>query len=210
MGRSRAALLAFLVAFAGISTADTPTTFRAAKRAMARVYEDHRVTFYCGCNFLAGRSIDAEGCGYVPERETVRSRRIEWEHVVPAARLVEKFECKNREWCRDNVPDFRRAEADPMNLVPAIGELNAVRRDYGFGIIRGEPRRWGRCDFEVESGVAEPAQPIRGDIARIWLYMANRYQLILTQEEWWRFVEWSDADPIDSWERERRRRIEDL
>jgi deoxyribonuclease-1 len=48
---------------------------------------------------------------------------------------------------------------------------------------------------------------VRGDIARIYFYMRDRYQLRLSKGETRLLEVWSRADPVDAWELERNRRI---
>ncbi len=46
---------------------------------------------------------------------------------------------------------FRYMQADMYNLVPAVGEINGLRSNYGFGIIPGEKREFGPCDMILRS-----------------------------------------------------------
>ena len=89
-------------------------------------------------------------------------------------------------------------EADMMNLYPAIGELNGDRSNYPFGIIEGEERIYGKCDFERLNRVIEPTPKIRGDIARKYFYFENKWNMPLTNEERSLFEKWNENDPIDS------------
>ena len=65
-------------------------------------------------------------------------------------------------------------------------------------MIRGEPREYGRCDFEVGPSLVEPKASIRGDIARTYLYMAWGYpdKVKLSDEERAQYEEWDQRDPI--------------
>ena len=70
----------------------TALTFEDAKRWLyQRVYFDHRKTFYCGCDYAkaAGSAgeIDLASCGVVLRQDPERARRLEVEHVLPAARF---------------------------------------------------------------------------------------------------------------------------
>lgn len=136
-------------------------------------------TVYCGCRFdPSSNAVDRKECGYVPAKETVRARRIEWEHVTPADAFGKQRPCwkkGGRAYCRQADPMFRRMEADLNNLLPAIGELNAIRSNHPYGTVSGEPRRFGKCDFEVVGGVAEYRPEVAGMIARIRLYMYMAY-----------------------------------
>lgn len=203
-------LLCLLILLPAIAFAE-PATFAQAKRALAAIYADHPVTFYCGCTFNES-GIDSASCGLVPRRQPERASRVEWEHVVPAHVLGGDLPCwqeGGRGACRSD-PLFREMESDMHNLVPAVGELNGDRSNFRYGIILGEPRQYGACDFEVDfsARVAEPKPEIRGDIARTYFYMADRYGLELSPLQQALFRHWANLDPLDDWERERADRVE--
>lgn len=107
---------------------------------------------------------------------------------------------------------YRLIESDMYNLVPAIGLINQKRSNLNYGIVPGEKRAFGSCDFEVSGNIVEPAPEIRGDIARTYFYMRDAYpdRVKLTPEEERRFKKWDKSDPVDNWECERCRRIEKL
>ncbi len=206
-----------------------PPSFQEAKLLAMEVYADHRETLYCGCAFDEHKVVLPESCGYVPRQNGERARRVEWEHVVPAATFGRHRACWRDETCRDEAgravtgraccaaldPEFRAMEADLQNLVPAIGELNLDRSDRWFGLVPGESRAYGRCDFEVDvrENVVEPRESVRGDVARIALYMHAAYgesALPLSDDALFLLWEWQAADPPDAWERERNSRIGEL
>ena len=103
-------------------------------------------------------------------------------------------------------------ESDMYNLVPAVGLINQKRSNLRYGLISGEKRAFGSCDFEVSGNIAEPAPEIRGDIARIYFYMNNAYpeRIKLDSKEKKMLLKWDKSDPVDKWECERCRRIERL
>jgi deoxyribonuclease-1 len=203
----------------------TQTSFNRSKRALAAIYAEHRITFYCGCSFDANRDVDLASCAYVPKKDNRDARRIAWEHVVPAQALGHSLpawreghpDCvdrkgrrfRGRNCARKTSVEFRTMEADMYNLVPAIGEVNRLRSSFAMGEIPGEPRELGQCDFEVGDSVVEPREAIRGDIARTYLYMDRAYPSagILDDKSRSMFDTWSRADPVDAWECERARRI---
>ncbi len=170
---------------------------------------------YCGCAFdPATRSVAPAACGFAPDKpwgdDDARGTRIEWEHVVPAARVVQALGCSSRAACRSNEA-FRLAENDPYNLLPALGSLNARRSNRPYAELPGEPRAYGRCDFELEQhreqrqhlGRVEPPDDIKGDVARISLYYAQRHGLQLSDAEIQQFQAWSAQDPVSAEERYR-------
>src|SRR5690606_461782 len=100
-------------------------------------------------------------------------------------------------------------EGDMHNLVPAIGEVNSDRSDFEFGVLPGEPSRYGACPIEIDfkARIAEPRDKVKGDIARIYFYMADRYNLRLSRQQQQLFLAWDKLDPVDDWERTRDQRI---
>lgn len=183
-----------------------------------------RLTFYCGCSYDSKKNVDQSSCGYVPGKDKKRAKRVEWEHIVPAAVLGES----SKEWkygspdCVDRIGRhfkgrkcaskmnraFQLMQADMYNLVPAIGEINSVRSDFSYGEIPGEKREFGKCDFEIDNGIAEPADSIKGDIARIYMYMNSAYPGlgIINEKNRAMFEKWNLSDPPD--EKECRKGLE--
>jgi deoxyribonuclease-1 len=220
-----------LIFFPALSLAGGNTTnqsFSKAKRLLLNeVYADHRLTFYCDCPYTSKERVIFQADKFSPAvKHRKRADRIEWEHVVPAHAFGQSF----REW-REGDPDcvdkkgkafkgrncaqkvnmeYRYMQADMYNLVPAIGQVNALRSNYSYAMIPGEPRRFGNCDMEIEDNKAEPRPEIRGDIARIYFYMDDAYpnRGVISRKNKKLFEAWDKADPIDDWERERARRIE--
>lgn len=203
-----------------------PRDFNEAKSILRKLYAQGE-EIYCGCRYDLERKdrIDTTACGY--KGQGARSRRIEWEHVVPASVFGQRFtewksghpSCvrqghmeKGRNCARETSEEFARMEADLYNLLPSLGELNAARSNYPYGEVAGEPRKFGSCDFEVEHKIAEPRREIRGDLARIYFYMDARYPgfAIVNKSNEGLLSAWDREDPMDAAERQRLRRIEEL
>ena len=197
----------------------SPLTFTEAKRELRALYADgqHR-SIYGDCPFQ-GWSLDWSRCCLDPEPGP--RRRLEWEHAVPAAALGRHLpswkrghaRCidsrgkrfRGRRCARLASSWFRQVEGDLHNLFPAIGVLNEARADHGIGLVAGEPRRWGRCDFEVAAGRVEPREGARGDIARAYLYMNAAYPEVKVMDASLGelLLQWHRSDPPDAWERRR-------
>ena len=94
----------------------------------------------------------------------------------------------------------------------AVGEINALRSNYSFGIIPGEMREFGECDMEIQNRKAEPQPHVRGNIARIYFYMDWAYpgHGIISKKNQRLFKAWDKEDPVDAWECERCKRIEQI
>jgi deoxyribonuclease-1 len=227
-----AILVAALAVQLGPARADPPSnpvsSFSKAKRiARDVIYEDHRTTLYCSCMYMpnsrgTGGKIGNLECGYEPRKNVTRGKRLEWEHIMPAAIFGRPRSCwteghklcvrdgkafHGRACCKKVDDEFKRIEADLHNLAPAVGELNGDRSAKPYGLIAEEIREYGACDFEVDKRLAEPEEDIRGDVARVWFYMSETYGISLDPAVREMLSGWSDADPPDTWERERDDRI---
>ena len=204
-------------------------SFSKSKKLLEKiVFADYRKDFYCGCSFDSDKNIDLSFCGYSARKNKKRAKRIEWEHVVPAENFGRYFtewrnghtDCKNSKGtnfqgrkCAAKVnQEFRYMEADLYNLVPAGGEMNADRSNKQYGMIDGESRKYGKCDFEVNEKNAEPRPEIRGDIARVYFYFAAAYSKIgiLSDKQRKLFEVWDKEDPVDKKECEIARKIKKL
>lgn len=178
--------------------------------------------------------VKPQECGYQPRNPVTKSgkpnertTRIEWEHIMPAHvfggqldEWVNKTaypECKKsngkyltgRDCAYKLNPDFKRAHDDLNNLAPAVGELNGDRSNYHFAHLAGEPRVYGQCDFEVnfEKDLAEPANHVKGDIARTYFYMIEMHDAVVSSETLSLMLYWNLLDPVSEWECQRNQRI---
>jgi len=211
-----------------------PTSFNSAKKFLADLHEEigHLETIYCGCPYkrtpTSGGRVDREACGLVTRSNETRSKRVEWEHVVPASWFGQPRACwalketaypecvgkSGRKCCEDVNTDFDLAHNDPNNLFPSSGEVNADRSNHPYGLVDDEPRVYGQCDAElmaVPTGgkVFEPAEgKVRGIVARAMLYMAQVYgaDVRLPMETVW---EWHTENPPEEWEVKRAQLIAD-
>lgn len=197
-----------------------PLDFNDAKRALRRLTsEELRREVYCGCRFDERLEIDFTDCEaahpYQPvEPARERAHRVEWDHVLPASWLYHERPCARehprgtdaRRYCREHDSWFRFAEGDMHNLVPAIGQINALRENYPYAELEGEDHIAG-CDFEVHGRQVEPREAVRGDLARATLYMASTYDVPLRDELRAMLERWHREDPPSDAERRRHDRI---
>ena len=81
------------------SLTNPATSFLNAKKtARDVIYADRRITFYCSCAYTpnptgASGKIDVVGCSYANEENKKRGKVLEWEHVMPAARIGSHRDC---------------------------------------------------------------------------------------------------------------------
>lgn len=177
---------------------------------------DGEGTFYCGCYWRwvgeSGGLVDTASCGYEVRAQQSRAKRIEWEHVVPAWVMGHQRQCwqnGGRKNCRLTDPVFQVMEADPHNLVVSIGEANADRSNFEYGVLADRPTPYGQCDLEVDfkQRIVEPRDAVKGRIARIYFYIHDRYDLHMSRQQQQLMMAWHRQHPVTSWERERDARI---
>lgn len=166
--------------------------FQALPLFWDRIYPKGGKTLYCSKKFGSrhGRSINIE-------------------HVYPMAWVKKEEGCRSRKLCRQSSPRFNRIEADMHNLYPAQREINKARGSAPFGLIEGERRDFGRCDFEFDNRrrLVEPRPASRGNIARAMLYMHDSYGLPIYKRQGKMLKQWNRQDPPDAEERRRNDRI---
>ncbi|KHT61916.1 deoxyribonuclease I [Photobacterium gaetbulicola] len=201
------------------TTLAAPNNFSHAKvLAKENVYFDRtdNGTFYCGCSYTfmgkSGGRVDLDSCGYQVRKNQNRAQRIEWEHIVPASNFGRARQCwqeGGRKNCVRNDPVFAAMEADMHNLTPSIGEVNGDRSNFNFSQSNAPASQYGQCDFKVDfkSRLAEPRDEIKGQIARTYFYMFDRYNLPMSNQQQRLLVAWDRQYPVSQWELERNRRI---
>jgi deoxyribonuclease-1 len=215
------ALIGSLVAalFGPFVAQAAPGSFEKAKIELRRtVYHDRNDDgdLYCGCTWTwmgrSGGRVDLASCGYEVRADRTRAQRIEWEHVVPAWVLGHQRQCwqnGGRENCKRSDPVFRAMEADMHNLSPAIGEVNGDRSNFRFGVLPSTPAQYGTCPTRTDfrQRVTEPRDAVKGQVARVYFYMHDRYGLSMSRQQQQLLMAWDRMYPVSDWERERDRRI---
>ncbi len=137
---------------------------------------------------------------------------INVEHVLPMGWVMRELQCGDRKTCRRNSSRFNVIEADLHNLYPAKKNINRDRSSYAFGIVKGEKRKYGKCDFEIDRKKrrVEPREKVRGDIARSVLYMSEKHGIELFKRQRDLMLEWHRSDRPDAEEKRRNNIIQIL
>jgi len=169
-------------------------SFSKAKRLLySKIYDtpELRKTIYCGCSYNKKKKIDFTSYGYKVRKNKKRAKRVEAKHIVPAYSYGQSF----KEWregdpkcvtkkgkkykgrkCAKKNEEFSYMTSDLYALAPSVGEVNADRSNFGVSMIDGEQREYGKCDVEIAYRKVEPRPEIRGDIARVYMYMDSAIQ----------------------------------
>ncbi|MFW3405562.1 endonuclease [Aliarcobacter butzleri] len=204
-------------------------TFSQSKKILLKqVYFDNQNSFYCNNPYeikvLDGKEqtlIIEDKLFYTPRNpitkkgnENPRTKRIEWEHIMPAHNFAHHLACwkeGGRKACSKD-KTFQTMEADMHNLVPAIGEVNADRSNFRYGADKPKVGQYGKCQMEVDFKAkrAYVRDDIKGDIARIYFYMSDKYNINLSKQERQMLEVWNKQDPVSSWEKIKNQRVEKL
>jgi len=215
--------LLFSVSALADGNTSIPSFSKAKKLLQHEVYFDHRETLYCSAEFTPDKAVIAPG-GFTSSKYVKRSKRIEWEHVVPAENFGRAFsewreghpECvsskgkafKGRKCAEKMVNEYRYMQADMHNLFPAIGSVNALRSNYSFTMLPEEKSDFGSCAMKIDSKKAEPPGEVRGRIARTYLYMDSTYRAFNMSRKTRQLMDaWDRQYPVSEWECVREGRI---
>ncbi|WP_136799973.1 endonuclease [Desulfosediminicola ganghwensis] len=202
-------------------------SFNKAKRYLEReVYTDYRKTIYCDADYDEKKYINPP-IGFISEKYVKRSKKVEWEHIVPAENFGRIFvewrdgdqacvdskgkSFKGRNCARKVNTAFRYMESDLHNLFPAIGSVNALRSNYNFTVLPEAYPTFGSCDMRIEGRKAHPPEIARGQIARTYLYMDSTYSRYSMSKSQRKLMEtWDTMYPVTGWECKRVSRIKQI
>ena len=179
-------------------------------------------TFFYDCRFDSKGEIYENSCESVLKKDRLKNRTLVWLYGMPPFAFGKTLACWSRSICvRPNGRPFRgpscckeksnryhEMESDMHNLFPTFWKLNRARVNQEFGDIRGEKRKFGNCDIEVNRKFIEPRSKLKGDVARVYLYMSNQYEIPLRKHFEESLRMWHLMDPPDIWEIERNNFIE--
>jgi len=220
-------ILLSLFSLSTFATNETNQSFSKAKKLLEKeVYQNNRITLYCGALFDVKKNIISPQ-GFHTDKHVKRSKRVEWEHVVPAENFGRTFiewregdkQCmtsKGKKYkgrkCANKVNDeYKYMQADMHNLFPAIGAVNAMRSNYNFQLLPQVESSFGSCSMKIDNKKAEPPVEARGRIARAYLYMDetySRYNMSKSQKQL--MNAWDKMYPVSEWECTRSRKIANI
>ncbi len=155
-----------------------------------------------------------------------KADRMEWEHIVPAQNFGKTFtewsdghkncvsskgkKFKGRSCAEKESEEFRYMYTDMYNLYPSIGAVNYLRANFNFTQFDSKvPNTFGSCPLKISQNKAEPADEVKGLIARTYLYMRQTYPRYSIGEPMYGILKaWAKKYPVTAWECKRAYRIE--
>lgn len=216
----RSVCIFIAISFSGIMWGHQPKDFDQAKKMARVIWNEHRETFYCGCAYDRYGVINFGSCSYTPKNKR-KDKMIGWEHVVPVSWYGKKLGCwkedicvnkkgksyHGRNCCRKTDSRFRKMEADLHNLVPIIRDVNFARGNYHFAEFHLEEKRdkfyFNQCNVIIDERyrLIEPRDEVKGMVARINLYMADKYGIDLGKKQRKLFTDWNSRYAPTKWEK---------
>lgn len=209
-----AALLCSCLSLTAVSA--TPPNFSVAKKFAANIFNENKTTLYCNCAYDRFKKVDLKSCGMKEASKFKRAHRVEWEHMMPAENFGRKFQCwreklcrkksgktyRGRKCCQRIDSQFRQAEGELYNLWPSVGLVNQARSNYRFSPLPTKSGFFG-CNIEIDKNhrKADPNTASRGIVARANLFMADKYNVRLSDSQRKLFNAWNKQYPPSSWEK---------
>ncbi|MBT3980216.1 MAG: endonuclease I [Bacteriovoracaceae bacterium] len=193
--------------------ASSKKSFAESKKLLKAQHTSGGKSFYCGEKFNSKFEF-RRFQEYRPSANYVKlPHMVEWGHIVSTENFGRHFKMwrkghrkcvrskgrryKGRKCAKKVSAKFRKMEADRINIVPAIGQVNALRSKYNYFEIAGEKRAYGGCDIEIKGRKMEPPENRKGDVARVYRYMAEKYEIeIISKEAKMVFDRWESLDPV--------------
>ena len=199
------------------NTYKPPNSFREAKPIINKITRQiYNYTLYCNCpiNWTSNGKKGApqlKKCGYKARKRPERAERIEVEHIVPASVLAKGMACwkhGGRRSCRKN-SEYNKMAGNLYNLWPAVGEVNADRNNYPYGLVSKPFVTYGQCQMKIsfKQDLADPPEQVKGLVARTYLYMSDKYHVTLSTQQRALYNQWNKHHPASAWEKQRAAKI---
>lgn len=191
---------------------EAPDNRTQAVKLIKKIHFDYKKTWLNGCDYtydlqscMDKTMVDTSTCSVQEQNQTVK-----WIQVVPDSFYGRNRECMNEEvcvskytgknykgkrCCRQSDAEYRKMEADLFNLIPVVSAVAEKRTDQIFQEVKAPKYRVGKV--KMDDAFIEPPDNLKGDIARVYLYMNERYGLDLTLDEKEAYYYWHKFDSVD-------------
>ncbi len=206
----------FLLVFTAITLFgrgyEAPDNRTQAIKLIKKIHFDYKKTWLNGCDYsydlqscMDKTMVDTSTCSVREQNQSVK-----WIQVVPDSFYGRNRECMNEEicvskytgkpysgkrCCRQSDAAYRKMEADLFNLIPVVSAIADKRKDQIFMKVGKAEHVVGKV--KMDGKAIEPPDNLKGDIARVYLYMNQRYGLALSLEEKEDYYYWHKLDSVD-------------
>lgn len=183
-----------------------------AKNLVKMVYLDYKKTLLTGCDYIYDPTtcmdktlVDTATCDVNEQNQS-----MVWIQVVPDTFYGRNMACMNENvcvseftgkafkgarCCRLSSDVYKKMEAELFNLIPVVSAVAEKAKGKIFGEVKTPKETVGGVKFD--ENFVEPPDSVKGDIARVYLYMDSRYGLQLSSAQKELFLRWHRADAVD-------------
>ena len=100
--------------------------------------------------------------------------------------------------CRQKNVAYQKIQGDLYNYIPVVSLLIEARGTRRFGVVKKADFVIGQTRFDKQ--FIEPEASVKGDVARVYLYMDKTYNIQLLQTQKKLFLQWHKMDKVDEQE----------
>lgn len=100
--------------------------------------------------------------------------------------------------CRKSDERYQAYDRDIFNIIPVTKELAKAIKGYRYAEAKKGSRKLCTLLLSDEKKIVEPPLFMKGNIARVYLYMNAQYALNLSYEEQMLYLKWHALDPVDA------------
>lgn len=147
--------------FSGMLQAEAPDPSKVIKNDFwGTLYKNGGETFFCKKKFKS------------------ESPLLSVSYIYSSSWIREHLDCGTNRQCKRESQDYRKIISDLHNMVPADSYFEFKHEQSIFGILdKSVPIK--ECGTREKLHLLEPSDDIKGDIARILIYMHTTYKLPL-------------------------------
>jgi deoxyribonuclease-1 len=140
-----------------------------------------------------------------------KSRRVSIGRIYNNQMMLDHFNCGTKSACRRNSPEYQHAASDLHNLYPVSPRVELNRRNARYSELPNISDQFPNlnCSYKSVQQEVEPADEIKGNIARIIFYMHDAYNLPIYGSVN-NLLDWNERDPVDEAEKQRNDLVEEI
>ncbi len=192
---------------------EAPDNRSQAKNVLMMIDLDYKKSAINGCIYDYDKTscmdktiVDVNSCDLVENNLTIK-----WVQVVPDTFYGRNRACMNEKkcvniftkelfgspmCCRRIDTEYKKMEADLFNLIPVVSTLAEAQKGWIYGVVKTPLKMIGRT--KIGTKAIEPPDEVKGNVARVYLYMDGRYGLQLSKEQKSLYEAWNSLDPVDA------------
>ena len=184
-----------------------------AKNIVKMIDLDYKETRLNGCHY----TYDTTSCmdKTIVDTSTCKVDEVNvtmvWAQVVPDRFFGRELACMNQKVCTNVFTGekfgsplccrridikYKQMEAELFNLIPVVSSFVPRQEGKPFGAVEHLLSYVG--EVKIGQSYIEPPERFKGDIARVYLYMDDRYGLSLSAAQRKMYEQWHKMDAVDT------------